>query len=98
MLYGPVGSASAATGVGSWAKIDELNWVNGKWANEIMSADSMKYSFRLPANLASGEYLVCAQRRDCCMYSTDVNKQLRSEMLALHGSMTLAGAQVRYSK
>jgi lytic cellulose monooxygenase (C1-hydroxylating) len=60
MLYGPVGGASSASGVGSWAKIDELNWEDGKWANEIMSAVSMKYSFRLPSNLASGEYLVCA--------------------------------------
>ena len=59
-LYGPVdGSAASATGVGAgWVKIDELDYEGGQWANEIMSAADMKHSFQLPANLASGEYLV----------------------------------------
>ncbi|KAH9905788.1 glycoside hydrolase [Xylariomycetidae sp. FL2044] len=76
MLYGPVDDAAAATGVGAgWFKIDELDYVDGQWANEIMGADDMKHTFTLPADLATGEYL------------------LRSEMLALHGSQTLDGAQ-----
>ncbi|KAI0014514.1 glycoside hydrolase [Xylariomycetidae sp. FL0641] len=59
MLYGPVDSAAAATGVGAgWVKVDELDYADGQWANEIMSADDMKYTFQLPANLASGEYLL----------------------------------------
>ncbi|EMR67821.1 putative endoglucanase ii protein [Eutypa lata UCREL1] len=59
-LYGPVdGSAASATGVGAgWVKIDELDYEGGQWANEIMSAADMKHSFQLPANLASGEYLL----------------------------------------
>jgi len=47
-----------ATGVGTWFKIDELSYVNGKWANEIMEAQNMTYSFKLPTGLATGEYLV----------------------------------------
>ncbi|KAK6363634.1 hypothetical protein TWF730_001058 [Orbilia blumenaviensis] len=74
-LHGPVASAKSASGVGDWFKIQELNYVNGKWANEVMMANAGKYSFKLPANLASGEYL------------------LRSEMLALHASQTVEGAQ-----
>ncbi|RYO97449.1 hypothetical protein DL765_011193 [Monosporascus sp. GIB2] len=59
-LYGPVnGAAASASGVGAgWFKIDELNYVGGRWANEIMSAKDMKHSFKLPARLASGEYLL----------------------------------------
>ncbi|KAI1082411.1 glycosyl hydrolase family 61-domain-containing protein [Whalleya microplaca] len=59
MLYGPVDSAAAATGVGAgWFKIDELDYADGQWANEIMSANDMKHTFTLPSNLASGEYLL----------------------------------------
>lgn len=58
MLHGPVSSASSATGVGSWFKIDELNSEGGKWANEIMSAADMKHTFTIPAGVASGEYLL----------------------------------------
>ncbi|CAI6337381.1 unnamed protein product [Periconia digitata] len=58
MLFGPVDDASATTGVGSWFKIDELNYADGKWANEIMGADNMTHEFKLPAGLASGEYLL----------------------------------------
>lgn len=58
-LFGPVDNASLATGVGSWVKIDELDYVDGKWANEIMGAESMTHNFTLPAKLASGDYLVC---------------------------------------
>ncbi|RYO85979.1 hypothetical protein DL766_007243 [Monosporascus sp. MC13-8B] len=59
-LYGPVnGAAASASGVGAgWFKIDELNYEGGRWANEIMSAKDMKHSFKLPARLASGEYLL----------------------------------------
>lgn len=60
MLYGPVDDASTATGVGAgWVKIDELDNVGGKWANEIMQAAEMTHEFKLPTGLASGEYLVC---------------------------------------
>jgi hypothetical protein len=58
MLFGPVASASAATGIGKWFKIDEMDYVNGKWANEVMMAQGMTYSFKLPKGLPSGEYLV----------------------------------------
>jgi len=75
-LYGPVDDASQATGIGAgWFKIDEVDQVDGKWANEIMQASNMTHEFKLPTGLASGEYL------------------LRSEMLALHGSQTVGGAQ-----
>ncbi|KAL6710663.1 hypothetical protein ACN47E_007720 [Coniothyrium glycines] len=59
MLFGPVDDASQATGVGAgWFKIDELDYVDGKWANEIMSAQNMTREFKLPTGLASGEYLL----------------------------------------
>ena len=74
-LYGPVSDATMATGVGSWTKINEFDFQGTKWANEIMEAQNMTYSFKLPSNLATGDYL------------------LRSEMLALHGSQTVGGAQ-----
>ncbi|KAF3905487.1 Endoglucanase-4 [Dactylellina cionopaga] len=74
-LQGPVSSAKSATGVGDWFKVQELDYVNGKWANEVVAANAGKFTFKLPTNLASGEYL------------------LRSEMLALHGSQTVGGAQ-----
>jgi cellulase len=58
MLFGPVASAEAATGVGSWFKIDELDYVDGKWASEIMGAGNMTHEFKLPTGLPSGEYLL----------------------------------------
>ncbi|KAG8163097.1 hypothetical protein KVR01_007575 [Diaporthe batatas] len=58
MLFGPVADASQATGVGSWVKVDEQDYVNGKWANEIMMAVNMTHEFKLPAKLASGDYLL----------------------------------------
>lgn len=58
-LYGPVDDASQATGIGAgWFKIDELDQVDGKWANEIMQAANMTHEFKLPTGLASGEYLL----------------------------------------
>jgi cellulase len=60
MLFGPVDDASQATGIGAgWFKIDELNYVDGTWANAIMEANNMTHEFTLPTGLASGEYLVC---------------------------------------
>ncbi|KAI7775380.1 hypothetical protein LA080_006878 [Diaporthe eres] len=58
MLFGPVSDAAQATGVGSWVKIDEQDYVNGKWANEIMEAVNMTHEFKLPAKLTSGDYLL----------------------------------------
>lgn len=58
-LFGPVDDASQATGIGAgWFKIDELDYVDGKWANEIMGAANMSREFKLPTGLASGEYLL----------------------------------------
>lgn len=58
-LYGPVDDASQETGVGAgWFKIDELDYVDGKWANEIMGASEMQHEFTLPTGLPSGEYLL----------------------------------------
>lgn len=93
MLFGPVADASQATGIGSWVKVDEQDYVDGKWANEIMEAVNMTHTFKLPAKLASGDYLVCGSIwwMIGCSMLTDI--QLRSEMLALHGSMTEGGAQ-----
>ena len=55
----PVDDAATATGVGAgWFKIDELDYVDGKWANEIMGANNMTREFKLPTGLASGQYLV----------------------------------------
>ncbi|KAH7090772.1 glycosyl hydrolase family 61-domain-containing protein [Paraphoma chrysanthemicola] len=55
----PVKDAATATGVGAgWFKIDELDYVNGKWANEIMGANSMTHEFKLPAGLPAGQYLL----------------------------------------
>ncbi|KAI1176644.1 glycoside hydrolase [Nemania sp. FL0916] len=76
MLYGPVSDAATTSGVGAgWFKIDEQDYVDGEWANQIMEAVNMTHTFKLPSKLQTGEYL------------------LRSEMLALHGSQTLGGAQ-----
>jgi cellulase len=59
MLFGPVDDASTATGVGAgWFKIDELDYVDGAWANEIMGKNNMTHSFTLPTGLPSGEYLL----------------------------------------
>ncbi|KAI4680212.1 uncharacterized protein J4E88_006104 [Alternaria novae-zelandiae] len=59
MLYGPVDDAAQATGIGAgWFKIDELDQVGGKWANEIMGENNMTHEFALPTGLASGEYLL----------------------------------------
>lgn len=59
-LFGPTdGGAEGAAGTGAgWFKIDELAYEGGQWANEIMAAKEMKYSFRLPEALPAGEYLV----------------------------------------
>lgn len=55
---GPVINASMTTGVGSWVKIDEFDSENGTWANAIMEAQNMTYTFNLPTGLASGDYLL----------------------------------------
>ncbi|KAF2847154.1 carbohydrate-binding module family 1 protein [Plenodomus tracheiphilus IPT5] len=58
-LFGPVDDASQETGIGAgWFKIDEVDNVDGKWANEIMGANNMTREFALPTGLASGEYLL----------------------------------------
>ncbi|RYC54496.1 hypothetical protein CHU98_g11712 [Xylaria longipes] len=56
---GPSTARAAASGIGAgWFKIDEEDYVDGKWANEIMEADDMTRTFKLPANLETGEYLL----------------------------------------
>ncbi|KAI1852276.1 hypothetical protein JX265_006325 [Neoarthrinium moseri] len=58
-LFGPVDDASQATGIGAgWFKIDERDYVDGKWANEVMGANGGNYTFTLPTGLQSGEYLL----------------------------------------
>jgi cellulase len=55
----PVASATTDTGVGAgWFKIDELDFVDGKWGSDVMIANNMTHDFKLPTGLASGEYLV----------------------------------------
>jgi cellulase len=55
----PVANAATDTGVGAgWFKIDELDFVDGKWGSEVMIANNMTHDFKLPTGLASGEYLV----------------------------------------
>ncbi|RPA86920.1 hypothetical protein BJ508DRAFT_122039 [Ascobolus immersus RN42] len=58
-LYGPVANAATADGAGPlWTKIDVLNVKDGKMANVIMMENGGKYTFKLPQNLASGDYLL----------------------------------------
>ncbi|KAH8717104.1 glycosyl hydrolase family 61-domain-containing protein [Phaeosphaeriaceae sp. PMI808] len=55
----PVKDAATAAGAGDgWFKIDETDYVGGKWANELMMANNMSHEFKLPVNLPSGEYLL----------------------------------------
>lgn len=58
-MYGPVDDASKASGVGAgWFKIDERDYVDGHWANEIVQDNGGNYTFTLPDKLKSGDYLV----------------------------------------
>ncbi|KAK7757155.1 hypothetical protein SLS62_000704 [Diatrype stigma] len=58
-LFGPVDDAAQATGIGAgWFKIDELDYTNGTWANEVLENNGGNYTFSLPTGLASGEYLL----------------------------------------
>jgi len=57
-LHGPVTDVTEETGIGEWTKIDELDYVNGSWANQIMEAVNMTYTFKLPSKLTTGDYLV----------------------------------------
>jgi cellulase len=55
----PVQDAVTDTGVGDgWFKIDELDFVNGQWASDVMKANGFTHEFKLPDGLASGQYLV----------------------------------------
>ncbi|ORY60224.1 glycosyl hydrolase family 61-domain-containing protein, partial [Pseudomassariella vexata] len=58
-LFGPVDDASKATGIGAgWFKIDELDYTNGTWANEVLLNNGGNYTFTLPTGLESGDYLL----------------------------------------
>ncbi|KAF2269957.1 hypothetical protein CC78DRAFT_602242, partial [Lojkania enalia] len=57
-IYGPVDDAGMVTGIGSWVKIDKLDYVDGKWANGIMRAQNTTNEFKFPNGLASGEYML----------------------------------------
>ncbi|KAI4862271.1 glycoside hydrolase family 61 protein [Hypoxylon rubiginosum] len=58
-LYGPVDDASNASGVGAgWFKIDEQNYVDGLWANEVVENAGGNYTLKLPTGLKSGDYLL----------------------------------------
>lgn len=51
--------ALTADGSGAkWFKIHELSVQDGKMANVIMMANGGKMTFKLPANLESGDYLL----------------------------------------
>jgi hypothetical protein len=42
-----------------WFKVAEQGLVNGKWAaTDILKANNWVYSFKLPASLAPGQYIV----------------------------------------
>ncbi|KAF2681006.1 carbohydrate-binding module family 1 protein [Lentithecium fluviatile CBS 122367] len=58
MLAGPFDDVTAESGKGAWVKVDELDYVDGKWANELMQAVNMTHEFTLPIGLASGQYLL----------------------------------------
>jgi cellulase len=80
-----VDDASTNTGVGAgWFKIDELNAVNGKWANEIMGANNMTHEFKLPTGLASGQYLVRLNPLLQFIEMDNVNKMHSSALRCLH--------------
>ena len=58
-LFGPVDDAAQESGIGAgWFKIDEVDYVDGKWANEVLIANGGNYTFTLPTGLSNGEYLV----------------------------------------
>ncbi|KAF3929209.1 Endoglucanase-4 [Arthrobotrys entomopaga] len=57
-LQGPVADVTKSTGSGTWFKIQELDYVNGQWANEVLEANNGLFSFKLPTNLPSGQYLL----------------------------------------
>ncbi|KAI5918488.1 glycosyl hydrolase family 61-domain-containing protein [Camillea tinctor] len=58
-LFGPVDDASQASGIGAgWFKIDELDYQNGTWANEVVGNNGGNYTFSLPTGLESGDYLL----------------------------------------
>ncbi|KAI1493614.1 glycosyl hydrolase family 61-domain-containing protein [Biscogniauxia mediterranea] len=58
-LFGPVDDASQASGIGAgWFKIDELDYQNGTWANEVVANNGGNYTFSLPTGLESGDYLL----------------------------------------
>ncbi|KAI0125856.1 glycosyl hydrolase family 61-domain-containing protein [Xylariales sp. AK1849] len=58
-LFGPVDDAAQATGIGAgWFKIDEYDYVDGEWANELMEDAGGNYTFTLPTGLKSGDYLL----------------------------------------
>ncbi|KAI0145472.1 glycosyl hydrolase family 61-domain-containing protein [Xylariaceae sp. FL1272] len=58
-LFGPVDDAAQATGIGAgWFKIDELDYENDEWANQVLSDNGGNYTFTLPTGLESGDYLL----------------------------------------
>ncbi|KAI1372421.1 lytic polysaccharide monooxygenase [Hypoxylon crocopeplum] len=58
-LYGPVDDAAQASGVGAgWFKIDERDYVDGHWGNEVVESSGGNYTFKLPTSLKSGDYLL----------------------------------------
>ncbi|KAH9905151.1 glycosyl hydrolase family 61-domain-containing protein [Xylariomycetidae sp. FL2044] len=58
-LYGPVDDAAQASGVGEgWFKIDELDYANDEWANQVVMDAGGNYTFTLPTGLESGDYLL----------------------------------------
>ena len=78
-LYGPVANASTADGSGTkWAKIDVTNIVNGQFANVPMESNGGLYTFTLPKNLATGDYLLRSEMLALHAASTVGGAQVRA--------------------
>jgi hypothetical protein len=54
------GACSSFSASGSvWFKVDEsLTWDGTQWATQKLKENGSKYTFKLPADLQDGEYLI----------------------------------------
>ncbi|TVY84302.1 putative endo-beta-1,4-glucanase D [Lachnellula suecica] len=68
--YGPilvymskVANAATDVGAGSWFKVDEFGYdvATNKWGTDLLNDNCGKRSFKVPADLAPGNYLVRAE-------------------------------------
>jgi cellulase len=76
----PVKDAATDTGVGDgWFKIDELDFVNGQWASDVMKANGFIHEFKLPEGIASGQYLVSSHLTVLRYFLTIILAPLRND-------------------